>query len=662
MKLFSRLWIGSQTIARLPEHFGINVEVQEHEDRTNLWDWLTHSGVTAVRTFHPEVGMRKQAVEADRWASIADRAAFEAMRERARRSPEQADIDWDNYRFDENIPWLGVPSRIVDRLTASDIEPMVSLGYTTRMFPRPLVKEGDHATDDRPADDEIDWPAAASAYAYYFAMIRHFGALRGVRYFMMVNEPENMNGHFYTPEAPEDFRAFWQAVFHDDDVQGAKSERYLAQLARQYGVLARLAREALEDALASPDSLVSARQATLSGPTGVAWPRLWEHAGEFLDVLDFHHYHSRPESFRTVFDAAAIHVRPGGKALAVSEFNRFSGGGSTDRSLFSVKDGLEVADMLMQVMTLSRPDDPSLAFIHFYLLHFPSTHRNYKHLLYGDMNTVDWTDQDRQMRHLGPERYPSFEQQQIRHATPAYHFFRMLARNVGLPAFESREGSKLPEQLRPRVLVAGLANPTSAGPQDFYDALRTMVVDRDDCLLINLLNPTTQRMPCVEADWSALNDAGYQSAVVRLSDRLHADEPVELHRVSGRSRLCVDVPARSFVQIILLKADLAEIDRLSVQAADDAQESKLAEGLSHLQTARLKVVGYRGAEEVPGAWLAVKWSSSLPEVLKVYSEGLLQHIGPVPGGQEVVADLVRMPGQDEQTGCAPARYPVQLKA
>ena len=32
-----------------------------------------------------------------------------------------------------------------------------------------------------------------------------------------------------------------------------------------------------------------------------------------------------------------------------------------------------------------------MEYLAFYLFHFPSTHRNYKHLVYGDMNFFDWT-------------------------------------------------------------------------------------------------------------------------------------------------------------------------------------------------------------------------------------------------------------------------------
>ncbi len=58
-----------------------------------------------------------------------------------------------------------------------------------------------------------------------------------------------------------------------------------------------------------------------------------------------------------------------------------------------------------------------------YLFHFPATHRNYKALVYGDMNLVDWSGRDDRLWGRGDEWHPTLEEMQLRHATPAYDIF-----------------------------------------------------------------------------------------------------------------------------------------------------------------------------------------------------------------------------------------------
>jgi hypothetical protein len=87
---------------------------------------------------------------------------------------------------------MGVPDGFVAAYHRSRCEVLFSLGWLPRDFPRPILRKLDGEPVE-PADDEIDWGAAACAYEYYFAVIYHFAEAGGTR-FLMCNEPENRDG------------------------------------------------------------------------------------------------------------------------------------------------------------------------------------------------------------------------------------------------------------------------------------------------------------------------------------------------------------------------------------------------------------------------------------------------------------------------------------
>ena len=78
MRHFSRLRIRPDEVARTPRRLGVNAELQDHHDETNLWDWIADSGAGAVREFHPEVSLRRAPAEPGTWGPISGRADFDA--------------------------------------------------------------------------------------------------------------------------------------------------------------------------------------------------------------------------------------------------------------------------------------------------------------------------------------------------------------------------------------------------------------------------------------------------------------------------------------------------------------------------------------------------------------------------------------------------------
>ncbi|MFP4053418.1 MAG: hypothetical protein ACLFV7_06095 [Phycisphaerae bacterium] len=187
MKNCTRIVIHSDVLGRLPRHFGVNVEIQQHAGRSNLWDWLAHSNATAAREFHPDRPLRKPLTSQEYFAHIRSREDFDLWRKALLGDPD-GKVRWHEYLFDSEVPWIGVPDEIARKLGEIGVEPLYALGYGTKDYPRPLIK-----ADPYP-DAEIDWAAAASAYEYYFAVMYHFAGQFGGRYFLMMNEPENQAG------------------------------------------------------------------------------------------------------------------------------------------------------------------------------------------------------------------------------------------------------------------------------------------------------------------------------------------------------------------------------------------------------------------------------------------------------------------------------------
>ena len=622
MKDHSIIVLRQQVRGRTPVRFGVNIEVQDHHESTNLWDWVADSGITVAREFHPEQTLRRRSVEPGTWGRIASREDFEAFRKRIIDDPDGPMVQWDNYAFDTALPWLGVPDGIIGKLNALEIMPLISLGYGTAHFPRPLIRDID--TRHVPDDAGLDWEAAASAYEYYFAVIWHYASRYGGRCFMMLNEPENRRGWFHLPE---DLAAMgWADLFwHAGE---ATIARYADILSAQYAVLARLARTAMEDVRTLLDDASHAADLQLCGPTSVYWQPLWEAAGEYLDMLDFHHYHPDRKTFPSLYSAVAASARKVGRQTAITEFNRYSGGVPVDRMLFSLDSSLETARLIQTVLGMNGTADPPMAIATFYLLHFPSTHRNYKHLLYGDMNMVDWGGTDRALwnrgskaRHWGEEAwYPSFQEQQVRFATPAYFMFRMLARCA-------RDAAGNPGPFD--VLEVGLVNPTSSGPQDLHDQLELFAVAQPDRTIINLINPTDRPAHGCRLDPAWMEQHSHRHAILRQTSAEYRDHCLAGHEMT-HGPFDFTVPAKAFTQIILTSEPLEQINSLALKEQTHTPGDTAA--LSLHQTTRLRAIAHTADRtDLDVSDLNIIWTSSDPDVVRVEQGGLVQRIRDVPG-------------------------------
>ncbi len=615
MKHCTHLVIRPATIARTPRLLGVNVEIQDHHDQTNLWDWLADSGATALREFHPEQTLRDPALKPDAWSEINKKADFDAWRQRVLADPAGPAIRWEHYVFDRRVPWIGVPDRIIEKVNALGIAPLYSLGYAPGLFGKPLIR--DIHCEHVPTDDDIDWEAAASAYDYYFAVIHHYATRYAGQWFMMVNEPENRAGWFHLPDDLKDLN--WPQLFWEADQ--ATIDRYGRIIGAQYAALARLARMAIEDVRTLLGTAPNATHLRLTGPTTVFWQPLWRFAGQYLDALDFHHYHPSANTFPNLFAAAAEEASRFDKHLAISEFNQYSGGIPIDRNLFSLPNALQTADLVLTVLAMARPHDPPIDFATLYLFSFPSTHRNFKHLVYGDMNLVDWQGLDTPLwsrgkagRAFGEEDwYPTFEEQQLRFATPAYHLFRMIARSC-------RNAAGQPHAFD--VLDVGIVNPTTSGPQDVPDQLQVTAVDQRDRLIVNILNRTDTPARNCQVDLARLGRA-YTFAIVRCTDRTRHDTAITQHTLA-EDPATFNVPKRSLVQIIFTNEPLDQITSLSLKEQSITPGSMA--GLDRWQTTRLRAIAQTPAGPLDITETNVIWTSYHPDIIRADQGGLIQRL------------------------------------
>jgi hypothetical protein len=600
VKHFSQIVIAPAVLGRTPQHMGVNVEIQRHAETTNLWDWLAHSGSTVAREFHPDRPLRRRRAREEEFAHVRTRAEFDQWRQEILADPAGGPVRWDEYLFEDDVPWIGVPDAIATRLAEIEVQPLYALGYGTFDYPRPLI-----AADPYPetvTDAEIDWAAAASAYEYYFAVIYHFASRFEGRRFMMMNEPENQWGWFHWPSdireriGTDGWRNGWVRLNWEDPGLG---RAYLRALAIQYEQLARIARWTIDDVAGLLPEQNAERPFRLSGPTNVQWSPLWGRAGKYLDVLDLHHYHPEAGTFESIYHAASDAVADSGKPLAISEFGRLSGGISPREMLFGVEPSLEVADVLMTVLSMATPKTAPLEFLTFYLLHFPSTHRNYKHLLYGDMNVVDWSGRDTPLWNRGEEWVPSADELQIRHATPAFYFFRMLARLAGAG----------------EVLASGLHNPTSSGPADIHDRLRTLAVRDGDRLIVTILNPGG---PAENVRIAPGRAGRFAAAYVRETSRGHRDDLTGRHELAD-GPVAIDLAPRSLTQVIFTPDAPDDVGR--IELSECTATLGTVDGLDLWQTTRLRALTPDGRDLTD---LGVTWESDRPEVVGVDGGGLVQ--------------------------------------
>lgn len=610
-----------ETVGRTPRHWGVNVECQEFPDRINLWDWLSDSGATIVREFHPEIAMRLGAEGDplptshrwaltgheinDRWERLGTREEFDAFRADVRKDPEGTAIQWPRYVFDKPLQWLGTPDRILAKLNEIRVEPIVSMGYCTKMYPRPLVK--DPAFCGIPADDRIDWPAAASAYDYYFALMYHFASRFNARYFLMHNEPECGIQWWHLPE--DLARIANRPGFHSD-VEGKRC--VLDALSTEWSVLARIARMAREDAEQAMGA--PAKRLFIAGPTNGAWSLFWEKGGRHMDALDYHHYHPVPAAFDDTYRRVAAQAGALAKRTAMSEYGLTPRGHPLSNLLLVYEHSLNLARLMMKVLAPGGAGDPACEYMVLYGLGVPALLRNYYSLVLPDTNLIrwegleyryadaDWTD----------EWIPTLEERQLRFPSPAYHMFRMLARCV--------PGAQGPDNGYP-VLRTGMECLIDDWAGGNFGRLQTVTIDAGDAVYVNFLNPSRQALNlCV--DPGAFGDR-FKVAVVRHTTPRACDAVVSQTALAG-DRIPVTVEERSLTQVILSSHKLDRIESLRI--VEDTTTPGTARDLGLFETTRLRALAALDGDQIDVTNLNVIWDSSLPTVVVAYQGGLVQRV------------------------------------
>jgi hypothetical protein len=622
------LTIEKDVTGHTPLHFGVNVELQEYAERINLWDWLADSGSTIVRELHPEQSLRKPESDVSRFDRIADKATFDQWRTHLAADPDTA-LPWQDYRFDECVEWMGVPDTIVDYVQQRlGLEAICSLGYAPRSFNRPIVTEYPAGGSFDPK--LLEWSAAASAYEYYFAEIYRFATRYGVSFFSMYNEPEFYDELVHLPAHIEQNRQRYHNPWRKYDRQAY--EQVYAVVSVQVAAmsyLARLAADAVEKLLSERDQ---PRKLLLAGPVScAAWEPVWRSAGKYLDICDYHIYAVDPNLHHQMYQSVCRRAAEFGKATSVSEYGRRGGPSRLSEILFDMDSAIEAGRVLLATISMARPNQVAPTFATFYLLSSPAVGRNYKHLLYGDMNVLDWTGHDRHpRRHRHPAWHPTAREMQLRHATPAYAMFRMLSRCCGV-----RAGSM--NNLPIRAMTAPVVWQDDHGP---YAGLDWLAVDSGDRLIVTLINAKDQVAPAIRL-FTPFDDERFVGGVVRQTTQSDRDRLVsQFHCNDGP--VVMDVPGRSMVQVIYCKQDLSLARDLRL-VEHTCTPGGIEHGLGLYQTTRLRAWADIQGEQIDLSELSVNWTSSEPDVLSVNGAGLVQYQRQLPGPQTITAALPNGP-------------------
>lgn len=600
-------------IATTPRHLGTNVEVQIEHDKINLWDWLADSGATIAREFHPEQSLRKEPVDESVWEDIKTPADFDEFRKRVCADPEGGPIQWQAYHFDKSVEWMGVPDGIVKKVKEAGVEPLVSMGYNPKLFSRAPLTRWD--IEGTPADDDIDWAAAASAYDYYFAMIYRYASKNGARYFLLHNEPECCSPEFHFPK---ELDGDWETPCYSPDPDIRR--RGIDAVCLQWAVMARVARAAMDDVKGLLGD--KGKDLFLSGPASGAWEWFWQRGGQYVDSVDFHHYHPDPEAMERVYRRVAFRAGGAGQKISSSEYNVKCGNVPFTEMPFVMDASLKLARLLLHSLRLSKPGDPLCEFLTEYLFHFPATHRNFKSLLYGDMNLLDWTVQDQGLNSRTDDWYPTWQEMQIRFAAPCYHLFRMLARCV--PGMDKPQGYK--------VLETGEHCLIDDAHLNGYVKVEQFVVDTGDAVIITLLNRFGGPLP-VDVEITQLG-ARFKTMVVRETSAHRADQVID-ERPADFERIIHTLAPSSLTQFILTPLDLASVE--SIRLEEHTITPGTLDGLDVYQTTRLRAIATLGGKEIDVTGLNAVWTSSAQPAVPVYQGGLVQRLRPTKGAVTITA-------------------------
>lgn len=632
-KQMKQITITDEVTGRGPRRFGVNVEVQDHADRSNLWDFLADSGLTCARTFHPEQSMRRSPATPGELGDFHSWQDFLSFREQILKDPEDGPIQWDAYLFDEQIPWMGVPSEFLRRYQELRIEAMVSIGIGPGSFPISLVP--DLMAETPPTLNECHPEAAAVLYEYAFAVIYTCAKNAGVRTFMTVNEPEWAPGFFHVAE---DLRHLKRLPIIRESDHGRftpEGDLYRRCLGIQFASMAELIRMALDDV----QSLLGLNEPLLlSGPTSNQFfSTLSQWGAPWLDVLDFHHYSDEAESHQKRVDQAH-HVAQAtpGKKIAISEFNLKAGPTPYEKMLFVLPAALRQASILLTALQAGSPDNP-LDFLALYLFAGPSTHRSFKHLVYGDLNLLSWDGNDSALRSKGPEWYPSFEELQLRFCTPAYHMVKALARAVtgaGDQGCEILQTShSLPESCT--VFASRVASETFLTILDrqMDDAFANKADHQVDAPE-NAKTPTTGPTYSVHLPKASTG----KWVIIRRTSTGVQDGLLDVRRIPD-NELQVEACPQSLTQLIVTEIDLASVSSLKLEEQGFTPGS--CEKLALHQTLRLRAIGDISGEEIDLSDRCIHWESSAPHTVSVGPTGLVQRLRNSPN--EVVITATALP-------------------
>jgi len=627
----TELHILPESTGTVPRLSGVNVECHLYADESNLWDWLADSGFQVTRQFHPELNLRRTPFEAAWVEGIESEEAYDAFRKvclgEIRKAEEEPD-----YLFMEEIPWLGTPDKLVAKTIEAGVEPLLSVGAHPRMFSRPLLNEA----------GELDWGAACCMYEYSATLFWRYAEHFGVREFTTINEPENQLTSWYFPprlswleDSPPDA---WRRLFRDDDNPTGDGLILIESMAEQYAAVVRIQRQALEDVRHAMTNREQAAQLKLHGPTNVVWTQLWEKAEPWLDSLDVHQYRPDRRAMRQVFRLVSSKAAAAGKPLSCTEFNRQSGGFKLQDFPFNDEAALEVLMLYLEALCTGGvgPADCDLACL--YIFAHPSTHRNYKHLLYGDMNQLDWSCADSAPWKRDASWYPTAEEMQIRNPTPAYRMVRMVNR-------------MLHTGVRASLHQTGMVNPTSAGPDDLHYGLvsRAFRIDRNSWICW-VINPGDTDCKGVRVVWPV---DGFEGAalVVRGGPALQPDQ-VLLYEENATGTETLTLPAKGVSQWILTPSPLHGLNGINLLETSLTPGS-LSDGLQQYHTSRLQVLNIDTQQPVPDAW--VTWTSSKPEVVRVESSGLVQRMR--SGGGEITLTATTVDGTHTASVPVPEDHP-----
>lgn len=589
--------VDSKPIAQTPKHLGVNVEIQYFHDESNIWDWLAFSGTQMAREIHPDKDMRFS-VASDALLAIRTQDEFETYRQNLLADPDNA-APWQNYRFDRNVPWVGEPDGVIRKVVESGVSPLISMAYTPIFFPRPLITEW---KEGEMTDAQIDWGAAASAYEYYFLHIWRFASREGVTHYCMLNEP------FGKPE-------------------------YLYQI----GLLARFARLAMEDVRTLLNDKETAKALWLSGPAcHHGWEEIYKLCEPHLDSADFHFYDAAPELFRRKLMRGAIRTHHSNRKFAMSEFNRIGMRMQPDESTHGLLPALELAHMLRSVLTTTPVDHKGFEFALLYQFQAPATHRNFKSLVYGDMNYIDWSIRDRGLRYRSEEWKPDLEALQLRFPTPSFFVFKMFSRCTPGTGknMESYEVLGLGESVRGFTPARDQLHTQNISkihnPEKFYanngvgPDVHTAVVRTQDQLIFLILNAGPTEAKGMGFNLELLENM-YAWAVVREFSLERQDMPLRQFPIQGNG-FTIDAPPESLTQVILTPLNLGAVEELRNQEHTTTPGRITA--LKQFQTTQLRVLGRIGSQWHDLTNLNVHFESSCEDVLTVYQGGLIQRVRP----------------------------------